>query len=333
MMRFVFILLFVIAIITGCKDQEEREVRSPPTPKPQEEIDQLENSEHYTLQHAKPTEIIVKGQEFQIIPFFDPILNYIQFIEENPFESKTEAYASTVVEPFRKEAFGESGGDVMKPPKNIDKLKESIQMLDSKYEDLVGLIEESLEKSVDLLEVDSSTKVYLFPFNPDQLSLIKDMNGVTGSAIKELIVLEIAPEQYTHEALTYTMAHEYHHVGYFHLNKDEQKDLINEALIEGKADSFASMIYPDYENPWTGEISENEEKNIMKWINEKRYTYEREDVLQFSSGNDVIPRWSDYKIGFVIMQEFIQKHPVVSVEEWTKMAPDEILERSGYSNK
>lgn len=104
-------------------------------------------------------------------------------------------------------------------------------------------------------------------------------------------------------------------------------------LSEAKADSFASIVVPDFKVPWTRELSPEDEQTIWNWLKERRYTFKESDLAEMRNGSGVMPRWSDYRIGYHIMQEFLKQNPNVSIEEWTFMDTDKILEMSGFLDK
>ncbi|GGD09750.1 DUF2268 domain-containing protein [Pontibacillus salipaludis] len=333
----VFIALLYVAssLLTGCEEKGQDGTE----PTTLEDTEEADNSERYTLKHAKETKVTIANQEFEIIPVLEPIFNYVQIIEQEPLKSKTEAYTSTVIEPFRKTVYGEENGHFLQghlsfqPPRNVDKLKASVQKLDENYEDILDSLKTSLKQSVHLLPLDSTTKIYVFPFNPDQLSVIDDMNGVTGFATPNTIVLNIEPEQYTEEMLRYIIAHEYHHIVHFNINPRKEQDLMGYSLMEGGADSFAQMIYPDVIPKWNDTLTSDEWDTVWNLVLDKRYDYDRQDIEEIRNGNNELPMRSHYKLGYRIMQDFIKKNPSVSVEEWTMMMPDEILEKTSYADK
>ncbi|WP_409293838.1 DUF2268 domain-containing putative Zn-dependent protease [Peribacillus sp. SCS-26] len=43
-----------------------------------------------------------------------------------------------------------------------------------------------------------------------------------------------------------------------------------------------------------------------------------------------IPPFSNYTIGYKIMQSYLQKNPQVKTNEWTVLNPKEILQNSDY---
>nr|WP_259547043.1 DUF2268 domain-containing protein [Heyndrickxia oleronia] len=333
------ILIFIIisSILAGC-DEKKSSVHNPPD-KSEITSKNIDNDKGYSIKNAKQIQFKVGEQDFKIVPIFDSLLEYIQKVKENPKEDYKDLYLSTVIEPFRIEAFGENGGKWLKDkinfaaPINIERLNESIQYLDGNYEYFISLVKESLEKSSNLLPGEKTT-IYLFPFNPDQYNLIKQMSGVTAFATpNNSIILQIAPQKFTEEMLKYTLSHEYHHTVNFEKNGNQNWDLVDYVLSEGKADSFANLIFPNVEVPWTRELSEDEEQTIWNWLKERRTSFNETDLAEMRNGNSVFSYWSDYRIGYKIMQDYLSKNPDVPVEEWTNMNSEDILRKSNFVDK
>jgi uncharacterized protein YjaZ len=45
-----------------------------------------------------------------------------------------------------------------------------------------------------------------------------------------------------------------------------------------------------------------------------------------------LPQWSNYRIGFTILQSYLETHPEDSIEEWTKLEEEEILRGSAFQH-
>lgn len=67
---FVFILIFILLLLTGCNDEKSSEKSKPNK--------NVEKSEGYSIKNASTIHFKVGVQEFQIVPVFNPILEYIQ---------------------------------------------------------------------------------------------------------------------------------------------------------------------------------------------------------------------------------------------------------------
>jgi uncharacterized protein YjaZ len=326
------IVVIIVSLLSGCV--EEKSTETIKQTKTENDSKESDNIKGYEIKNATPVQFKVADQEFEIVPVFETHLKYIQKVKEDPEANHSELFISTVIEPFRKEAYGKDRGlwlkDKLTGAINIEKLNESIILLDENYEHISNLIKESIEESAKLLPGGKKT-IYLFPFNPDHSVSISRMNGVTGIAAPEqFIIMHIAPHKYKEEMIPYTMAHEYHHTVYFEKIKTQERDLIDYALVEGRADSFANLVSPNINVPWTAEISEEELQTIWNWVNERRYSFNENDYTEIRDGNRIIPQWSDYRIGYQIMQDFLEENPDVSINEWTFMDDDEILEKSRF---
>ncbi|OCA81686.1 hypothetical protein A8F94_22785 [Bacillus sp. FJAT-27225] len=337
--RHLFLILLIISsFLTGCvKDRASTTI----TP-PKKEIStsrNVDNTEGYTIKNAFPTQFNIGEQEFEIVPVFNPLLDYIGKVKEDSNANHKDLYISTVVEPFRKEAFGENGGLGLKDkynfaaPLNVNRLNESIRLLDEEYENFIRLITEGLEKSSLLLKGEKTT-IYLFPANPDQYAIISQMSGVLAFATtNQVIVLHIAPQNFEEDILKYTLAHEYHHTVYLTKKKQQERDLFDYVITEGKADSFANLVFPEINAPWTDELSPEEKQAIWNWAKERRYSFNTNDLAEMNRGNRIIPKWSDYRIGYGMMQDFLKQNPAYPISEWTFMNADEILEKGHFAKK
>ncbi|WP_175989231.1 hypothetical protein [Bacillus sp. Marseille-Q1617] len=45
-----------------------------------------------------------------------------------------------------------------------------------------------------------------------------------------------------------------------------------------------------------------------------------------------LPHWSIYRIGFSILQSYLEAHPDDAIEEWTKLDAEQNLKRSEYKH-
>ncbi|QOR64910.1 hypothetical protein IM538_13750 [Cytobacillus suaedae] len=278
-------------------------------------------------------------QEFQIISYYQEILDYVNDAKKQP-ENLEEIYKKSVAEPFRIKAYGENDGFwiynhwTFIPPTNISKLEESVQSLIANQIEINKLIEESLKKSADKLPGGNKT-VYLFPANPDLSYSLKQMKGVTGAVMAkdDVILIQIDPSYFDATILKFTIAHEYHHAVYMEENViSGTNTLLDTVILGGKADTFAKIIYPDIKAPWSEPLSEILENVTRKILMDNLSSIDPKIKDDFHNGNPSrgIPQWANYKIGNKIMELFINLNPDVSIEVWTQTPADEILFKSNY---
>jgi uncharacterized protein YjaZ len=106
---------------------------------------------------------------------------------------------------------------------------------------------EALKDSSDKLPGEDKS-IYVLPSIPEFKSDLKNMNYVAGEVWNKNTIVILIDPSFIDENLKYTIAHEYHHV--VAMEDAEAYTLLERSILEGKADTFAKMIYPDVEIPW-----------------------------------------------------------------------------------
>lgn len=100
--------VIIVSLLTGCVEEKATEtMKQTKTEKVSKESD---TTKDYEIKNAIPVQFKVGEQEFEIIPFFEPILEYVKKVKESLEPNHKELYVTTFVEPFRKMAFAENGG-------------------------------------------------------------------------------------------------------------------------------------------------------------------------------------------------------------------------------
>jgi len=295
-----------------------------------------EVQEKVILEHGTVETYSSNGQTFEVIPYYQPYLDFMEELESTKGD-REELFSAHVVKPFSKEIYGYeySGKDdpFYIPPVNTDILREMIVQLDEQYEEISRFIKEGLEDSTALLTGTEKVKIYLQPHSPDFNYL--EMGGVVAfAADKDVMVLQIDPRKYTEKSIKQTIAHEFHHVVTMEVSdwSYRKHHLLDRVIMEGKADTFGKLVYPDYDVAWIESLSPEATNTVWGFIEENKGSYEMEDVTMLHLGNPSsgIPKWSNYRIGYRIMEDFLRGNPNVTLEEWTEMRADEILELSGF---
>ncbi|MEH7385440.1 DUF2268 domain-containing putative Zn-dependent protease [Bacillus sp. JJ1521] len=287
--------------------------------------------------------VIVKNgnQEFRIIPFYSQILDYLESVSEiEEHEKMEEHYYQKVVEPFQLDTLGKGKGFWLKDhwafatPKNIKTLEEFVYSLINNQDEINKTIEQALIKSSNTLPGENK-RVYLFPPNPDDMYDINLMGGTAGLAVKDVIIIQIDPSSFNLDLLEYSVAHEYHHTIYMEGGNVNWKNTLLDSIIhEGKADTFAKSLYPDINIPWIEPLSAQTEKEV--WENSEDDLWSIDSLIindYFGNPNKGIPHWTNYKIGFQIMNSFLENNPSTSIDNWTRLSAEEILLNSKYGDK
>ncbi|KPB03278.1 DUF2268 domain-containing protein [Bacillus sp. CHD6a] len=292
--------------------------------------------EKVTLEHGTVETYSINGQTFEIIPYHQPYLDFIDELEGT--QGNREGLFSTyVVKPFSKELYGHEYYGEEDPfyvaPVNTDIMKEMIIQLDEQYEEISRLIKEGLEDSTALLTGTEKVRIYLQPHSPDFNYL--EMGGVLAfAADKDVMVLQIDPRKYTEKSIKQTIAHEFHHVVTMEVSdwSFRKHHLLDRVIMEGKADTFGKMVYPDYDVAWIEPLSPESTNIVWSFIEENKGSYDMGNLTMLHMGHPSsgIPKWSNYRIGYRIMEDFLEGNPEVTLEEWTEMRADEILELSEF---
>lgn len=323
-------LLLIVVIISGCIDVKEQ--NKDKVEENHEIVDEDYQSPHGRYQFSH------NSQVFEIIYFFEEVLEYTSRMEGNSLEQNQEdIYMESVLKPFNEQSLLDITLDnsiLLSPSWRIKELKENTIELIENQKRINKWIEEALLKSAELLP-GKDTKIYIFPVNPEDWFTIYNMNGVGGVAYSESDFILFIDPSFTEESLKYTVTHEYHHiVNFLHNGEQSINSILDLIIIEGKADSFATILYPEIKVSWIEPLAEKEEVAILDELYKNINSSNLDNYDKFVEGNYAqgIPMWSNYKIGYQMTQSFIEKNPETSIEEWTKLDAKEIVKGSKYSH-
>lgn len=292
------------------------------------------------LQNISSTQHTVNNQTFEIIPYYEPYLNFI--IEQQSRtggRTRGDIFFNTVIEPLGQE-INTNPDDLLSTyslfltPNNTRKLNDTIKQLDNQHNEIISYLKKAIEDTTNLLTSANEIKIFLLPFNPDINSV--DMDGVTGFVTHDgaTIVLQIDPAIYTEESIKWTFAHEYHHAVYIETSdyKIRRHHLFDRVIMEGKADAFTKIVYPEYTVPWIEPLNDDERHRVLYFLRMRRNSYNAEDIYSMHNGGAGMPQWSNYKIGFEIMQSFIENNSDISIKEWTVMRAESIIKNSDFKS-
>ncbi|MBW9235456.1 DUF2268 domain-containing protein, partial [Leptospira santarosai] len=98
---------------------------------------------------------------------------------------------------------------------------------------------------------------------------------------KNTIIILIDPE-FLEEHLKYTVAHEYHHG--VALGHTGVYSVLDRSVLEGKADAFAKMIYPNVEVPWIEPLTGPAKEQAWKLFMENLDSNDSELWYEFFNG-------------------------------------------------
>ncbi|GAA0350798.1 DUF2268 domain-containing putative Zn-dependent protease [Bacillus horti] len=321
------LIVFSLLFLTACEVSEDEDVIA------QIEVQETEEGS-FTFVH--------KDTEFFITTFFDHALEYVSLARESDRGEWERIYRETILEPFRLIARGgkhrinslDEGN--FRYSYRLDEYESYINLIKERQDEILEAVILSLNESTELLPSKLPINIFLFVANPEEAYYNQYVSGVSGFADKDRnIVIHLDPISLDIDILKYISAHEYHHAIVFEdmiVNRRPLDFLEQKIIMEGKADTFAQLIYPDTHVPWLDQLEEEEHVwNIMKKVMEPDSNLS----VDFFRGNHGmrIPMASNYKIGYQIMQDFLENNPEVTLEEWTAMWATEILEKSKFEDR
>jgi uncharacterized protein YjaZ len=279
-------------------------------------------------------------QQFTVVSVYEGMDIYVESARSDPEADLDDLFRKNVIDAYWKEC-AEGGeykllaeGALENPIVDLDGLEEEIESLrNSRIEEIVV---EALKQSSALLEGPDTT-VCIAALDPENSFVKEYMNGVAGRTFGSgKILIQANLQDDWEDRVSYAIAHEYHHSvwTFLYYERNEGNDLLNYLVFEGKADSFARLVYPNIETPWTDALTTEQEAQQWRKM-EPQLSITDYGVKQryiFGDGRSV-PLWSGYTIGFHIVQSFLQQNPETTIDEWTGMDANEILTQSGYTGE
>ncbi len=266
------------------------------------------------------------------IVFLDKyIKDYINKFEDGTINNK-ELFQETVFTPILQEYSVNFKNLLPKTVEDIDGLKEELSCLTKERDNIEKIIKDTLNKCNGLLHTNEDLSIYVLLEDPNVFKRFNvPVRALTPTSGTMLLILNPIATDFT-TFLPYTVGHEYHHSVAMH--NIEKMTLVTQLMSEGKAETFAHILFPDVKSKLSDKLNENEEYKV--W-NEIKDNISSEDVNLISKilngGKDEVSLFGGYRLGYEIVQEFVNKNPNVNVNEWTSMKAEDILEKSGYPKK
>ncbi len=276
-------------------------------------------------------------QTFQIIPLYEEVLDYTNLVEKTPSMNNKKEYNKKVVIPFQNKASKVKANiksgyfDFFTPTSDTKKLADNTNKLLQNQKVINSYIKEAIIKSAEQLPGTNKT-IFIMPVNPENTLAIQGMQGVTGWTLSENAILIQIDPSFLENALKYTIAHEYHHTKNLESTTDSNFTIIDKFIFEGKADNFATVIYPHHRTAWTEPLPEIDFNHVLTQLSTNANSLDPYLYNEFFDGNAVknIPKWSNYKVGYEMTKNYLENHSHLSIEEWTKLGAEEIVQGSKY---
>jgi uncharacterized protein YjaZ len=166
-------------------------------------------------------------------------------------------------------------------------------------------------------------------------SAIEHMRGVSGVSLGGRIKIFVHPTIAGFARVEYTAAHEYHHeVARMHLPPGWSRDPLEAIVAEGKADAFAVRLFPRLAPPHTDPLTGDEKRRVWALFQQQLAvpTESFRDDIMFG-GAEGMPQWAGYRLGFEMVNSYLQTHPDLSVQAWTVLPAREFLEAFSRTNR
>jgi uncharacterized protein YjaZ len=215
---------------------------------------------------------------------------------------------------------------------NADHLGKTLELINLKYKFIREKIDIALLKCNYYLPYDSVT-VFIAPNLIDREELARKVKGVGGLTVgSKHIILNLDPSiNEWEDMLEIAVAHEFNHAYWIKHNlKTCKETLLDYLVVEGKAETFSHLLYPDVKNPWDSTLSEKQKTELWNKIktklNNKDYSLQKKIMF----GDSIYPFDGGYILGRDIVTAAIKKEPGVEPKYWTNFSAEYLLKRSGY---
>jgi uncharacterized protein YjaZ len=281
-----------------------------------------------------------KDQSFTIVSAYEGVAEYVEVSQSEPDPDLEALFRKYVVDPYWEDCASGGEYDLLAeevfeaPIRDLDSLTEEARLLRSSG--VEEIVEEALHRVSTFLPGPDTT-VCIYVLDPHDTFARNYMHGVSGRTVGSgKILIQVSPHDDWRDWVPYSVAHEYHHSVWTsrHFEGYEGQDLVDYLIFEGRADSFARLVYPDLNPPWTDALSIEQEAEVWEVMQDQLDTtnYAIKRRFMFGGGRSV-PRWAGYTIGFHIVQAFLRRHPEASVDKWTTMDAHDIYSESGYDGR
>ncbi|MGD6968257.1 DUF2268 domain-containing protein [Rossellomorea vietnamensis] len=339
MKRFALILIFsMIYLLAGCSAEEANGEKKEDGSQQSTEAVGTKSADR-GAQKASPVEFSENGQTFRILSLYDEVLEYTETVLEDSSLVKKDIYTDKVVIPLEQK-LSDVDADLytdyytfLSPNTNIEKLQASAAEMKKQEGKINELVKEASGAATDLLAGTDKT-IIVMPADPTNVFVVEKMEGVTGGALSEnLILLQIDPS-FDEEILKYTVAQTYYYATQMEYGANYSENLVEAFVVDGKGDAFASLVYPGLTPAWTEPLSERMKDEVFEELKESENEFTDQLYTEFNGfAKRGIPLWTNFKLGLEITQSYLENHQDMSIEEWTKLPPGDIIAGSDFAEE
>lgn len=262
------------------------------------------------------------------------VIAYLKFLTKYPIPSDREVFLTALVKNIPDlKSIGYAGFLTKKDLKeslmyNIFDQNETVgsQAFNISTTELLSVT----EKAIRLCHGQVSTlpsHIFLFPTFSDFVR--EKMDGITGyTPYRNTLLIFISPQKNKRwkRALTETICHEFMHA--VMNNHYERKNLLDDLIFEGIAESFVSTLFRVRVNSPSQALSP---KKTLHWYKKLAKRFKSTDLYYpiFLEGKEY-PLWAGYAVGYRIVEAFRKKYPAITWNDIVRLTPQEIHLKSGF---
>ncbi|WP_410502857.1 DUF2268 domain-containing putative Zn-dependent protease [Exiguobacterium acetylicum] len=272
-------------------------------------------------------------QEIQIVPLYKAYDDYIQAVLKQPEDNEAlfkkyvlDAKNDVIKKEQLQANFDSSLLD--RPSENIEDLKQMNTYLKKHHQRIMKQIKSSLLTSMKQLPRDEKLVVFVSPITPTKPDEAKRFGGVSGVAQGNNSMSLFFLKDFSKESLLNTTAHEYHHT--VALDEPNRATVLDHIILEGKAEFFSHKLYPLESSESIAPLLDHTLEHVISELNAERLTT---DDLFVGNYEKQIPAFVKYRLGYMIVSDFVKQHPEISLKEWSRMSSVQILEKSSYKKR
>jgi uncharacterized protein YjaZ len=261
---------------------------------------------------------------FNIVPAYDGVRRFALAARERP-QDRDALYRRLVLEPNADACAGTMGPFAALPADTFP--AEALDIVRRIEEGRVReLVESGLRQAAAALPGAERTTVCIQAVAQNRA--IEQMRGVSGVSLGGRIKIFVHPTIAGFARVEYTAAHEYHHeVARLRLPSGWSRDPLEAIVAEGKADAFAVRLFPRLSPPHTDPLTSDEKQRVWRAFQQQLETPTesfRDDIM-FGRAEGM-PQWAGYRLGFEMVNSYLQAHPGLSVKSWTAVPAREFLD-------
>lgn len=268
--------------------------------------------------------------ESRVVAVFEGMARYAEAVAADPRSDRAALWKREVLDPYwgacaEGARYLDYGPSLQTPIADVESLKAAGDTL--RASSIENDVRAALQTANDLLPGPATTVCIMA--GDTASGYLRDLHGVGGfTPGAGKVWLTILPEGDWKEWVIHAVAHEYHHSVWMAGDR-EIADLSDYLVFEGRADSFARLVDPERQPPWTDAFGEADERRAWETLRAHLASTDAPTMqaLMFGGVNDV-PRWTGYTIGFRLVQAYLKAHPDISVREWTDLSSSEFIKWS-----